>query len=52
MADNNVRLPSSGGGLVSYSDETKSKLIIPPIAVAIAVGIVALLGILLYKGVF
>jgi len=46
-----IQMPSSGGGLVRYSDEAKSKLMIPPMAIAIAIGVVALIGILLYKGI-
>ncbi len=53
MAKNNkVQLPSSGGGLVRYYDDIKSKVELSPIGVMIFIGVVAVFEILLYKGVF
>ena len=33
MADNKIQLPSSGGGLIRYSDEVKSNIMLSPYAV-------------------
>jgi len=49
MANNKISLPSSGGGLMRYSDEIKSKFFIKPVHVVILIIIVALIGIYLYK---
>jgi len=49
MADNKINLPSSGGGLMSYSDEVKSKLYIKPMHVIVLIVIVALVELYLYK---
>jgi preprotein translocase subunit Sec61beta len=38
MAQERIRMPMSEGGLVRYSDETKSKFIVKP-AVVIGLGI-------------
>ncbi len=50
MADTRIRMPSSGGGLIRYFDEYKSKIQIPPTAVVVAIAIVIILGIFLNKG--
>jgi len=49
---NKIHMPSSGGGLVRYFDDYKSKIMISPKAVIIVLIIIAILEILLYKGVF
>ncbi len=51
MSDNKINLPSSGGGLVRYAEEGKSKVMFSPWVVVVAMGVVTLLGILLYKGI-
>ena len=48
MADK-IQMPSSGGGLVQYFEETKSKLEIPPMAVIIAIAVGILVELYLYK---
>lgn len=49
MADDKIRMPSSGGGLIRYYDEYKSKIEIPPsYVVAIIVGVIVLVTILRY----
>ncbi|MFA4887613.1 MAG: hypothetical protein WC595_05340 [Candidatus Nanoarchaeia archaeon] len=49
MADNKIQMPSSGGGFVRYSDEIKSKLMIPPLYVIILIAVVILVEIYFYK---
>ncbi len=49
MSDNKIQMPSSGGGLVRYFDEYKSKLQIPPSYVVIVLVVIMILGIYLYK---
>ncbi len=49
MAENKISLPSSGGGLLRYSEEAKSKFMIAPIHVVITIGAVILIGLYLYK---
>ena len=49
MADNKISLPSSGGGLLRYSEEIKSKFMITPMHVLIAIIIIVVLGLYLYK---
>ena len=47
MADNKIQLPQSGGGILRYSDEVESKLMIGPTTVVIMILIViALAGLL------
>ncbi|MEM0231120.1 MAG: preprotein translocase subunit Sec61beta [Candidatus Woesearchaeota archaeon] len=48
MADNKIRLPSSGGGLISFSDSTGSKLQIKPEQVLIMILAVILIEVLLH----
>ncbi|MEK6864139.1 MAG: preprotein translocase subunit Sec61beta, partial [Nanoarchaeota archaeon] len=43
MADDKIRMPSSGGGLIRYYDEYKSKYEFPPIYVVVAVAAVLVL---------
>ena len=52
MADNKVKMPSSGGGLVTYYDDVKSKIHISPITLVVFIVIVIIVEVLLYKGVF
>ena len=52
MADNKVQMPSSGGGLVRYFDDYKSKITIGPVAIIVFIALVVIVEILLYKGVF
>lgn len=49
---NKVQLPSSGGGLVSYSDDVKSSIEISPISVMVFIVVVAIFETMLYKGFF
>ena len=49
MADDRIGLPSSGGGLVRYFDDYKSKIEITPMSVIITIAIVAVIEIYLYK---
>jgi len=49
MSDNKIRLPSSGGGLINYYDEYKSKLTFSPKVVLIAMIIILVVGYYLYK---
>ena len=48
MADK-ISMPSSGGGLVRYFEETKSKITIPPLIIIIAIVIVILVELYFYK---
>ena len=48
MAKNNISLPASGGGLMRYSDEFKSKIQIKPTQVVILIVLVVVLEIVLY----
>lgn len=49
MTDNKIRMPSSGGGLINYYDEFKSKLVFGPKVVMVAIAIVIVVGYYLYK---
>ncbi len=49
MADNRISLPSSGGGLVRYFDDYKSKLEIKPIVIIVIIIAVIIIEIYLYK---
>jgi preprotein translocase subunit Sec61beta len=51
MADNKIQMPSSGGGLVRYSDEVTSKLVFSPWVVVGAIAVLTVVGVLLYKGI-
>ena len=52
MAEGKINLPSSGGGLVRYFDDYKSKIAINPKTLVIAIIIVVLVEIYLYKFAF
>ena len=47
MADSRIRMPSGIGGLVSYSDEVKSKIMLKPEHVAGIICLVIILEIVL-----
>ena len=47
-----ISMPSSGGGLVRYFDDAKSKITISPIAIIVVICLVIIIEVLLYKGVF
>ena len=49
MAEDRIGLPSSGGGLVRYSEDYKSKFELTPVIVIAAIVIVAVIEIYLYK---
>lgn len=50
MSDKNrISLPSTGGGIIRYFDEYKSKFEIKPAYVLVAIGLVILLALLLHK---
>lgn len=49
MADDKIRMPSSGGGLMRYYDEYKSKIEIPPTAIIITIVVVIVLAIILHS---
>jgi preprotein translocase subunit Sec61beta len=48
MADK-IRLPTSGGGLVNYGDEIKSKINLSPMSIVVFIVIVVILEYLLHK---
>jgi preprotein translocase subunit Sec61beta len=52
MAKENVRMPSSQGGLVSYKDEYSSAFMIKPTIVVLLVVVVIVLEIMLHAGWF
>ncbi len=49
MADNTIRMPSSGGGLMRYYDEEGSRIQIPPTYVIIAIGVALAAIFILYR---
>ncbi len=49
MADQKIHLPSSGGGLVRYFDDYKSKFEIKPIYVIAVIVLVIIVELYLYK---
>ena len=44
-----IQMPSSGGGLIRYFDDYKSKIEIKPIVIIIAIIVVILLELYLHK---
>ena len=50
MGQDKISMPSSGGGLMRYYDEYKSKIQISPTAVVIACVIIIIIGIIIRKG--
>lgn len=49
MADNKIQLPQSGGGLVRYFEDYKSKIEFSPITVIVIIAIVIVLELVLRK---
>lgn len=47
MADNRIQMPSSGGGLVRYFDDYKSKIEFSPTVVVVMIVVVAIFEIFL-----
>ena len=52
MASDKVQMPSSGGGLVRYFDDYKSKIEISPVVIIVIIALIAIVEILLHKGWF
>tara|TARA_Y100000310_G_C20326011_1_gene643025 strand:- start:403 stop:558 length:156 start_codon:yes stop_codon:yes gene_type:complete len=50
MAGDKVSMPQSGGGLIRYFDEYKSKIEIDKKWILIAIGVLVVVEILLQKG--
>jgi preprotein translocase subunit Sec61beta len=48
MADK-ISLPKSGGGLVSYKDEYKSRFIFPPVVIVVLIVVVIVVEFLIHK---
>ena len=48
MAENKIRMPSSMGGLVSYTSEYESKLTFKPAYVVVMIIVVMIIAILLH----
>ena len=48
MADERIRMPSSGGGLVRYFEDYKSKVEFKPSVVLIMIVVVILIGIIIH----
>ncbi|MBS3151779.1 preprotein translocase subunit Sec61beta [Candidatus Woesearchaeota archaeon] len=49
MADQKIQMPSSGGGLVRYFDDIKTKFEIKPIYVIALIILVVIVELYLYK---
>ena len=45
--DNRISLPSSGGGLMRYSEESNSRIKIAPMTVMVIIGIIIVVAILI-----
>ncbi|HII16185.1 MAG TPA: preprotein translocase subunit Sec61beta [Nanoarchaeota archaeon] len=48
MADDKIRMPSSGGGLIRYYDEYKSKIEMPPTYVVAGITAILVLVVVLH----
>lgn len=48
MADNKIQMPMSGGGLVRYSDEFESKIMLSPTVVIVLIAIFIVVEIFLH----
>ncbi len=48
MADNKISMPSSGGGIMRYFDEYKSKIEIPPTYFVITIILISIFIIMLH----
>ncbi len=49
MAQDKISMPSSGGGLVRYFEDYKSRLEVPPLYIIIIIAVVIVAEIFLYK---
>ncbi len=49
MADDKIQMPMSGGGLVRYSDEVKSRFMHSPMVVTVVIAAVIVVLVTLYK---
>lgn len=49
MAQQKIQMPSSGGGLVRYFDEYKSKFSVKPIYIIAIIILVIIIELFLYK---
>lgn len=50
MGQDKISMPSSGGGLMRYFDEYKSKIQIAPTVVIVAIVVVIIIELALQKG--
>lgn len=48
MAQDKIQMPQSGGGLIRYSDEVKSKIVMSPATVIILILVVIFIEVLLH----
>ncbi|HLD15105.1 MAG TPA: preprotein translocase subunit Sec61beta [Candidatus Nanoarchaeia archaeon] len=48
MADNKIQMPVSGGGLVRYSDEYASRIMLSPTAVIVMISVFIVVEIFLH----
>ena len=51
MADDKINLPSSGGGLIRYFEDYKSKIRIKPGIIVAIIILITIIEVLLYKGI-
>lgn len=51
MAQDKIQMPSSGGGLVRYFEDYKSKIEIRPGVIIAIIVLVIIIEVLLYKGI-
>ena len=49
MPDNKIQMPSSGGGLVRYFDDIKTKIEIKPVYVIVVIVLIIIIELYLYK---
>lgn len=49
MAEERISMPSSGGGILRYFEDYKSKIEIPPLYVVVFIVAIAVLEVVLYK---
>ncbi|MDD5178056.1 MAG: preprotein translocase subunit Sec61beta [Candidatus Nanoarchaeia archaeon] len=47
MSQDKIQMPTSGGGLVRYSEEAKSKIEIKPEVVVVILAVVIVIGLIL-----
>ena len=52
MPSDKIQMPSSGGGLVRYFDDYKSKIEISPIIIIVIIALIVVIEIMLHKGWF